>query len=96
MKRSRKELATALILVLLFAWHTRALAGQITIDFEAFDGVDYSSNQAVPETAKLSNQLASVYGVVLRSEGTKHYVAVVTLPNAYTNTASGRRAIVAR
>src|SRR2546423_9837238 len=86
MKKSSRQFATAVILVLLFAWHGRARAAQITVDFAAFDGVDDLSNQPVPETSKLSNQLASAYGVVFRSEGTKPYVGVVTLPSSRTTT----------
>src|SRR5712671_5445335 len=86
MNKSSRQFATALILVLLFAWHGRARAAQITVDFEAFDGVDYMSDQPVPETAKLSNQLASAYGIVFRSEGTKPYVGVVPVRNSPTNT----------
>src|SRR4051812_39297002 len=86
MKKSIRQFSTRLILVLLFAWHGRELAAQVTVDFEAFDGLDYMSNEPVPETAKLSNQLASAYGVVFRSEGTKPYVGVVPVRNSPTNT----------
>src|SRR5712671_6928093 len=95
MNKSSRQFATALILVLLFGWHCRARAAQVTVDFEAFDGVDYVSNEPVPETAKLSNQLASAYGIVFRSEGTKPYVGVVPLPSSFTNTPGGTGAIVA-
>src|SRR5205814_4398531 len=86
MKKCARQFATALILVLLFAGDTRELAAQVTVDFGAFDGVDYMSDQPVPETAKLSNQLASAYGIVFSSEGTKPYVGVVPVRNSPTNT----------
>lgn len=81
MKQSGKRFAAmALILVLLFGWHGRAIAAQTTVDFQALAGAP-RFDLPVPDSAKLSNQLAPTYGVVFSSGTTKPYVAVIALSN---------------
>src|SRR5437899_1554849 len=94
MIRSSKWLVTALVPLLLFAWHCHGVAAQVTVGFETLSGVDFSLLEPVPDSAKLSNQLAATFGVVFRSEGSKPYVAVVN-HGGYTNSPFGTRAIVA-
>ena len=54
-------------------------AQQVTIDFEALAAMSFLGGSPVPESAKLSNQLAEVYGAVFCSDGGAPYVAVVEL-----------------
>ena len=51
-----------------------AASQPVVIDFEEFQGMDYNSGQPIPEFARLSDELAAVYGVVFSSGA--DYVAV--------------------
>lgn len=54
-------------------------AQQVTIDFEGFAAISFLGGSPVPESARLSNQLAAVYGAVFSSDGGAPYAAVVAL-----------------